>query len=159
MNFSTKNYKNKKHTKNFMSKNLKNLFLILCVAFISFSCSSDDDSSGDSDTTAQNKANIIGTWKFTSSTTNGVLDTDNDPCLTQLTITFNTTQVSTLDIYGENCELSDTYTTTYSISGNNINIVDDGETYTVEITTLNSTTLTIEDSEDNDVYTETYTKQ
>lgn len=138
--------------------NLKKLVLITFISLTAFACSSDDDS-GDSGSTTQNQANIIGTWKFTSSTTNGVIDTDNDPCLTLLTITFNTTQITTIDVFGDNCDQSETYTNNYSISENIISVTDEGETYTSEIITLNSTTLTIQDVDGDDTYTETYTKQ
>ncbi len=59
---------------------------------------------------------------------------------------------------GDDCSIIDSETISYSISGNNISTTFDGETFTTEIVTLNSTTLTIKDTDDGDVYTDTYTK-
>ena len=138
-------------------KTIKKLFIISFISIVAFACSSDDND--DSSTTEENQAKIIGTWKFQSSTTDGVTDTDNDPCLTLLTITFTSSQMTTLDVYGDNCAMSETYVNGYSINGDDISVNDEGDIYTSEIITLNNTTLTIEDSEDNIVYTETYIKQ
>ena len=136
---------------------LKTILLLTFVAIFTFSCNNDDDDNSDN-VTLENQEKILGTWQFTSSTTNGVLDTDNDSCLTQFTVTFNETQVTTIDKYGPNCEMTDTYINTYSINGNTISITDEGDTYSLDIVTLNDTTLTISYTEDGDVYTETYAK-
>ncbi len=139
---------------------MKNSFKFLCLTLIcmlSFSCQSEDD--GNNDLTEENEAKIIGTWRFQSSTTDGVTDTDNDPCLNMLTIMFTSTQVTTNDVYGNNCDMSETYINAYSINGNTITITDEGETYDSEIRTLNATTFTIEDTDDGIIYTETYLKQ
>jgi len=138
-------------------KIIKKLFVITFISIAAFSCSSDD--SDDSDMTEENQAKIIGTWKFQSSTTDGVTDTDNDPCLTFLTITFTSSQITTVDVYGDNCDMFETYVNAYSINGNDISINDEGDIYTSEILTLSNSTLTIEDAEDNIVYTQTYIKQ
>ncbi|NRB58495.1 MAG: lipocalin family protein [Winogradskyella sp.] len=131
------------------------LLAILCLSLFlfNFTCSDDDN---DDDQTTANEENIIGTWQFQSSTTNGVIDTDNDPCLSQLTITFSATKVTTNDVYGENCEMMETYVNGYSINGNILTVIDEGEAYDSEILTLNDTSFTIEDFDEGDVYTETY---
>ncbi len=137
--------------------NLKKLMLITFISLTSFACSSDDDS-GDPDSTSQNQANIIGTWRFTSSTTNGVADTIDD-CELMDTALFTSSQVTFTYFEGVNCADSESETFNYSINGNTLSATIEGETFTSEIITLNSTTLTIQDVDGNDTYTETYTKQ
>ena len=148
---------------NYSKKIIKQLVCIVFISIAAFSCSSDDDS-GDSGTTAQNKANIIGSWSFTSSTTNGNADEIN-ACELMDTATFTSSQVTFTYFEGDNCADTGSDTLSYSIDGDDITISIDGEEYTSEIITLNSSTLTIRDTEENGetgetyTYTETYTKQ
>lgn len=137
--------------------NLKKLMLITFISLTAFACSSDDDS-GDSGSTTQNQANIIGTWRFTSSTTNGVADT-LDVCELMDTAVFTSSQVTFTYFEGTNCSDTGSDTFNYSINGNTLSATIQGETFTQEIVTLNSTTLTIQDVDGDDTYTETYTKQ
>lgn len=136
-------------------KTIKNVLVIAFISIFTFSCNSDDDSSGG--TTAENKAKIIGAWRYASSTTNGVADPIED-CALMDTVTFTSSQVTFAYFEGIDCEDTGSETTNYTISGNNITISFDGESFTSEIVTLNDTTLTIKDTEDDEVYTETYTK-
>ncbi len=136
-------------------KNLKKLALITFVVLTGFACSDDDDNDS---TTSQNQASIIGTWKWVASTQNG----ENQPldeCELLFTLVFNTSQVTETDFYGDNCEMTETDIASYSIDGNSITVNYDGESFTSEITTLNNSTLTVKDTEDGIVFTETYTKQ
>lgn len=143
---------------------LKTILIVTIISLFTFSCSSDDDNSNPSNTpgsTTANQAALIGTWKFTSSSVNGVTDTNFWICDFEETyqITDNTI---TINYYadpsgndGGNCELEGSNTTNYSISGNTITV----EGYAQEITTLNATTLVLKEIYEGDTYTETYTKQ
>jgi hypothetical protein len=136
-------------------KHIKKFILLTFVVLTGFACNSDDDGNS---LTEQNKANIIGTWLQTAESENG----ENillDECELLFTLVFTSTQVTSTDFYGDNCAMTDTFVSNYSIDGNNISVTEEGETFTSEITTLNSTTLTIEDTEDGFVFIETYTKQ
>ncbi len=144
-------------------KTFKNLFAIAFICITAFACSSDDDSGSDGD----NQAKLIGTWKFTSSSTDGVVDTDYYICDYEDTLVINSSTV-TASYYedpsgndGSNCQFVDSYMFNYNIDGNMITNTDDG--YTSEIITLNSTTFIFEETETFEgttyVYTETYTKQ
>tara|TARA_R110000751_G_scaffold72902_1_gene147610 strand:- start:19 stop:435 length:417 start_codon:yes stop_codon:yes gene_type:complete len=136
-------------------KTIKNVFIIAFISIATFACNSDDDSSGD--TTGDNQAKIIGSWRYTSGTTNGAADTLDD-CELMDTATFTASQVTFGYFEGIDCEDTGSETINYTISGNNISLILDGETYTSEIVTLNNTTLTLKDSDDGDIYTDTYTK-
>ena len=70
-------------------QNLKITFLTIITAFMAFTCSSDDDSSISQTTNAEL---IIGTWKLTSTSSNGVADTLTE-CDLLDTLTFNETTV------------------------------------------------------------------
>jgi len=144
-------------------KIFKKLYAITFIFIVAIACSSDDDNSG---TTEENQAKIIGTWKFTSSTTNGETDTDLYICDFEETFEFNATSI-TINFYedpsgedGSNCQLDETYTFNYTINGSTISN-DEGNTQ--EIITLNDTTLRFEETETYEgttyIYTETYTKQ
>ncbi len=143
-------------------KTFKKLFAIAFICIATFACSSDDDSGSTSD----NQAKLIGTWKFTSSTTNGVVDTDNYICDFEDTWVINASTV-TITFYedpsgmdGSNCQLDGSFTFDYDINGD---ILSDDEGNTLEIGTLNSTTLILEETESYEgttyIYTDTYTKQ
>ena len=140
-------------TKPIIMKNLKRLLTLSLLLITIIACSSDDSS-----TTEDNQASIIGTWKFTSSSTNGVAD-DVDTCDLLNTLVITSNQVTVTEYWGENCVETDTFTISYTISGNIITITEGGETYTSEITTLNATTLSIKDVDEGDIYIETYTRQ
>ena len=138
-------------------KILKITLILTIITCFAFSCSSDDSNS-----TKANQANIIGTWKLTSETENGT-SIQLDECELLFTVVITSTQITSTDYYGDNCEIEDSYSITYSLKGNTITTTEDGETYNSTIITLNSTTLSIESSYEEDgetyTYTETYTKQ
>lgn len=147
----------------YMSKTFKKLYAITFICIVAFACSSDDDNS---DATVDNQAKLIGTWKFTSSTTNGEADTDYYICDFEETYVISASSI-TNNYYadpsgedGSDCQLDGTYAFNYSINGNTLS---DDEGYSQEIITLNNTTLILEDTETYEgttyVYTETYTKQ
>ena len=130
-------------------KILKNVFLLAFLSVLTISCDSDDDDDFDF-------ASIIGTWVFVSSTTDGVQDPPED-CPWELT--FSANQIDGTDYYGDNCEEMDFFTIDYSIDGDIVTINEDGYEFTMRILTLSETTLTIEDSDDGVVYTETFRRQ
>ena len=136
-----------------VSKTFKFFYVLTFMSIVIFACRRDDNSG----MTDANQDHIIGIWRFQSSTTDGIIDTDYDPCLTLLTLTFTDSQITT-DVYGDNCEMSETYVNGYSIAGNTISINDEGDIYDSEITTLNDTTLKIEEAEEGIIYIETYIK-
>jgi hypothetical protein len=68
-------------------KTFKNLYVIIFICFVAFACSSDDDNSGAN-------GELIGTCKFTTSTSNGVEDTDNYICDFEDSYVISTTYVS-----------------------------------------------------------------
>ncbi len=59
---------------------MKKITVLLGLAFLAFSCSSDDDGSSPED--------LVGVWQFTERTIDGVLDEDIDGCTLEETITF-----------------------------------------------------------------------
>lgn len=134
-------------------KKFKNV-ITLCFLLITItSCSSDDNSETD-----DNQASIIGTWKFTSSSTNGV--TDNvEACDLLNMLVINSSQISITEYWGADCSETDIFTISYTISGKSITIIEGGESYTLEILTLNERTLSIKEIDEGDVYIETYTRQ
>tara|TARA_R110002050_G_scaffold300018_1_gene467344 strand:- start:20612 stop:21031 length:420 start_codon:yes stop_codon:yes gene_type:complete len=138
-------------------KILKISLILTIISCFTFSCSSDDSPS-----TEENAAKLIGTWKLTSETEDGA-SIQLDTCELLYTIIISSTQITSKDYYGDNCEIEDSYSITYSLKGNTITTTEDGETYNSTIITLNSTTLSIESSYEEDgetyTYTETYTKQ
>ena len=128
--------------------------LIICLFLILTSCSSDDN--GGTDINFEDS--IIGTWKYTSSTFNGVND-ELTECDFLNTLVFNSTQLISTEYYGDTCEMIDITTETYSITGTLISIIFEGETYTSEILILNTTTLSLKDIDGSDEYIDTYTRQ
>lgn len=130
------------------------LTLIICLLLILTSCSSDDNGGGEINFGDY----IIGTWRYTSSTFNGVND-ELTECDLLNTLVINSTEVVDTEYFGDTCDKTDIITGTYSIDGNIISATFDGDTYTTEILTLNNTTLTLKDTEGTDVYTDTYTRQ
>lgn len=142
-------------------KILKRLILVTFISTIAFACSKDDDG-GDSSTSGE----LIGTWKFASSSVNGETDTDNYICDFEETYTYSATAVTNKYYWdpsgedGSDCQLEGTYTSNYTRSGNTLT---GEEGYSQEIKTLNSTTLVLEDVDTFDgntiVYRETYIRQ
>lgn len=134
-------------------KHLKRV-LGLCMLLITIiACSSDDNSNSE-----ENQAKLIGTWKFTSSTTNGVADSTED-CELLETLVISSSQVAVTDYWGDDCSESETYSISYTLNGNSITTTEEGVSYTSEIVILNNTTFTVKDVDDGDIYINTYTRQ
>ncbi|MBN4070778.1 lipocalin family protein [Olleya sp. AH-315-F22] len=136
-------------------KAIKKALALSLMIIIAFGCSNSDDSNGSDSVSQDNLAKIIGLWKFTSSTTNGVIDVIDDPCELLFNLDFTANQVSIQEYSGEGCSTQQSTSDSYSISGNTLNIGG----FVVEITTLNNTTLKVQYTEGTDTITETYTKQ
>ncbi|AUP81465.1 lipocalin-like domain-containing protein [Flavivirga eckloniae] len=140
-------------------KTLKLTLLTIITACLTFSCNSDDDSPAKS-----NAELIIGTWKWTEGTQDGVAETLTE-CDLLDTLTFTDTQIS----YASHeegtapCATANTFSDTYTIDGNIITSdIEIALTKTYEIITLNSTTLVLkfEETENNEtnIYTNTFVK-
>lgn len=135
----------------------KLLYLFMAATVLFTSCKKDDGAMD----TEDNEANIVGTWKLISVTENGEsLSIGNCDILT----TFNENGSGTIiDPEPPNCENTESFNFTYSVSGNQLTINEDGESSLQEIETLSETqlVLTYEESfEGNiDVYRVTYSKQ
>ena len=138
-------------------KTLKLTLLTIITACLTFSCSSDDDSS-----TASNAELIIGTWTWTASSYNGVAYTLTE-CDLMDTLTFTSTTYNYTE-YTSGISPCTPYfgTSTYTISGNMLTWGSDTENLG-KIVTLNDTTLVLgkEITDGNDTYinTDTYTRQ
>lgn len=138
-------------------KIFKIILLAVVTTCLTFSCSSDDDD-------ASSSASLVGTWKWTSSSENGVDDPLTE-CDLLDTYTFTSTQATYLEYYSDNdmapCEF-DTYMATYTISGNVITFTVGSEVYTEDIE-LTASTLTFIYQEDFNsetfIYKDVYTKQ
>lgn len=104
---------------------------------------------------------IIGTWKETGFTTNGVDEFDSSDC--DIIVTFTETQIISTEYYGNNpgeCNLLDSSTSNYSIAGNIITEAgENGEPLTIEILELNETTLIVKETEPNYIFIQTFSKQ
>jgi hypothetical protein len=145
--------------KNKSMKNIKILAaLTLCLLLLFTSCGSDDSNDNNDGDPSNFEELIIGTWVYTSSTFNGE-STELTECDFFSTLLFNSSQLITTEIYGASCDMSDIVTEDYSISGNMLSLTYQGDSYIAEISTLNTTTLSIMETEDSDVYVDTYTRQ
>ena len=124
---------------------MKKISILVASAFVfglTFtSCSSDDDSSGGS---------IVGKWNFSTEkvSINGITITDeaysgnDEGCATKDYLEISETTAVEYDYFGSECTL-DTYTSTYTRSGNTLTLTEDGEVSTVEVLSVNSNTLVI----------------
>lgn len=133
-------------------KTLKTFLIVTFISCITFSCSSDDDSTIIA-------SDLIGTWLLTASDGEAI---PSDAC--DITAVITSTTITSTEFYGENCDMSDSFTpVTYTINGNIISIVNNQSDDITTITTLNSTTLTIRSTgtDDGEAYVdiETYTRQ
>lgn len=123
---------------------MKRVSILVASAFVlglTFtSCSSDDDSSGGS---------IIGKWNFSTekvsfggqTITEGAYSDNQEGCNKDYYEFAEATLVEG-DYYGSECTL-DTYTMTYTRSGNTLTITDDGDVSTMEVISVNSNTLVL----------------
>ena len=122
------------------------------VGFVA--CDKEDEKS----LTDQNKENLIGNWKFVSSSTNGVQD-NNGTCETMSTISFTSDKINGTDYWGENCSESENYSYNYTVNDNSITVTKPDGTFISEIVTLNATGLVIKDVVESETYLSVYIKQ
>jgi len=134
-------------------KQIKLLVLTVFAGLLITSCKSDDDG-GDS----INSGKLVGEWKLVDETYNGTAEAlDVCDLLTKLVMTADTVIQTFYE--GANCGLTNSYTSSYSVSGSSLITTDEDGTYEVEITTLNDAILKIKDSDGADVYVYTYLRQ
>lgn len=122
------------------------------VGFVA--CDKEDEKS----LTDQNKENLIGNWKFVSSSTNGVQD-NNGTCETMSTISFTSDKINGTDYWGENCSESENYSYNYTVNDNSITVTTADGTFISEIVTLNATGLVIKNVVESETYLSVYIKQ
>lgn len=132
--------------------------LVLGLTFTS--CSGDDDS---------NSGSIIGKWNFSTekvsfggqTITEGVYSGNEEGCATKDYLEIGETTTIEGNYFGSDCDF-ETYTSTYTRSGNTLTITEDGEVTTSEVVSVNSNTLilrTVEATEAGNVnYDITFTK-
>ena len=119
------------------------ILLVLTISLV-FACGNDDD--GNTEPQANYAELIIGTWTWTSQTTNGVDLGPLSECELMETFIYDGTQVEQIDYSGNPCTQAFTSTENYSIEGNMITysaLDDPSDAYTEEIIELNATTLKI----------------
>ncbi len=138
-------------------KYLKKILVLSLLILTIFACGSDDDddfSNGTDPTSIENLEKIIGTWIFTSRSTNGVPNEIEDPCELFNTFVFTSNQVSIQEHSGETCSEVISTSEGYDI---NVDILTVGD-FTVIIITLNDTTLIVKYQEEGNTITESFTK-
>lgn len=117
---------------------------VLLAGMAFTSCASDDDSN--------NVGSVVGKWNFSTQkiTSNGVVinegpyNGNEQGCATDYIELFDDNTVATGD-YNENCEL-DVTTSTYTRTGNVLNVTDGEIAATFEIVTANATTLLLKNT-------------
>ena len=131
---------------------MKKIALVLSLAFLAFSCSSDDDGGSSS--------GLVGTWKTVSESENGIPFT-LDECELSNTITFTSDMVVSTDIYdngGDECFIDEPLEESYSANGDTITV--DGETVSYLISeSLLTITFTSTDDDETVTYVDVYSKQ
>ena len=135
-------------------KKIQLLFLLTFIMVGFVACDKEDEKS----LTDQNKENLIGNWKFVSSSTNGVQD-NNGTCETMSTISFTSDKINGTDYWGENCSESENYSYNYTVNDNSITVTKADGTFISEIVTLNATGLVIKDVVESETYLSVYIKQ
>jgi hypothetical protein len=136
-------------------KTLKLLLVsILSTSLLFTSCSSDDS---DSDT--GNKAELIqGSWRFVSSTTNGITDTFEDSCALLLTLSFTDSPLVRQEFSGDNCEFNSQINGSYEIKGEILTISFPEATIPWLILTLDEVNLSIMRMSNGITFIENYSK-
>lgn len=132
-------------------KFLKNLSLVLLVTVLLVGCSKDDDKG--------TTATLLGTWKLTSSTLNGVPEV-LDVCELKSTVKFTETSVIIKNYDGENCEELFEIEGGYIRNGNSLTLTYLGEPIMEgEILELSVTTLKIKEQDEDGEMVTTLTRQ
>lgn len=121
---------------------MKKIVVLFLLVAISFSCSKSDDSVN------VTEAKLVGKWYFKTTKVAGLTFPydDHEPCGKDY-IQF---REDGFVVYGDvwDCELIEDVVGLWSINGDKITINEDGETQTVKVTTLNSSTLVIKYKDD-----------
>lgn len=130
-------------------KLLKTLAVIL-MSILGVSCSSDDDSSSDGNSSTPTTAQRLtaGIWYLESKTPGGFTD-----CEKNSSFNFKTDNTIEVESFVDNsgaCESDGIINSTYSLSNNNLIIDFGGDSITATINDISSNTMTITDS-DGDV--------
>jgi len=140
-------------------KHLKRTLVLILILLTTIACGGDDDdgtgANGTDSVSLDNISKIIGTWKFTSSTTNGVPDSTDEPCQLMRTVEFTIDNAITTEYSGSSCSTQESTYEPWNINGNKLNI---GGTK-IEIVTLSSESITVKYSEGGDTIVEVFTKQ
>ena len=138
-------------------RNIKKLLVLVLLTFTVFACNKSDDSNEDQGSDFATL--IVGSWRFISSSTNGTPDQNNNPCASQTRVVFTSNGNVTISEYsGVNCETITGGSGTYVIGDSDLTLTIDQESTTVEITTLNTTDMSIRYIDEGDVIVETYAK-
>lgn len=116
------------------------LFLVLSM----MSCGNDDDNA------RSNADLIIGTWQLDSETENGQ-QIQLDDCERRATVQF-IGDIFTSTFYDDfdnpgTCEVDETFSASYNVSGNMLSVTSFGLTDTIEITTLNDSILVLTETD------------
>lgn len=119
------------------------LLLLALISILTFNSCSDDDNVEDSKSYAQL---IIGEWSYTSQTLNGSEIAFNDECQQNFEHQFYNIdgtyyQTEFENLTGNGCEQVDSSNGNWSIEDNTMNLTVLGDSYTIEIVTLNDSTL------------------
>lgn len=131
---------------------MKKLKLVSALALASltlFSCSSDDDSSSSS-------VSIKGIWKIHEVKLNGNINQFTD-CEGSQTVQFTDVNIIATTYTGDDCTTVDDVTTsTYTIDGNNLSIIDFDGTVNATIKELTASTLKVSTSQELSVIESTF---
>lgn len=138
-------------------KIVKSLSLIFFMTIVLMGCSKSDDNEGDSNS-------LVGTWKLTAEKVDGV-NQNLDTCDLKNTLIFTATTINTIEYMGQNCtetfEMNGTYTVNSNILNMSFTVGGIIMEKSVEIVSLNSTTLVTKDvdPDDGEITLDTFTRQ
>ncbi|WP_323786861.1 lipocalin family protein [Psychroserpens sp.] len=119
--------------------------LIVLISFISYSCKSDDDSTGIACPKVNNTHPLLlGDWNFSGTYIDGDLFLEECDLLTTLKVTCDLFETTSFG--GNNCSNSETYSSNYRIEGNSlISLDEEGNDVGIQhIIILNETTLILQ---------------
>ena len=126
---------------------MKKIFFMgaILASAVSFtSCSGDDDS---------NNGTIVGKWNFSiekvtfgGQTVSEGAYSDNEEGCNKDYLEFTETTAVNGDYFGTDCDF-ESYSSTYTRSGNTLTVTEDGDVSTVEVVSVNSNTLVLRTTE------------
>lgn len=128
----------------------KTILYVIVIGLMLVSCGGDDEDN--STQSVENRTKILGLWTLTKTSTNGVIDDNSATCKLYNTLNFQQNTVVVNIVSGVDCTTTQSTLEDYSINGNVLKVGD----VTVDIKTLNSTTLKVRYRGEN--YEETYSK-